>query len=175
VRALQLRMSISNRPNLSVNRTRGATHPPPGWLDALRIGGRLVFPLTQNEGIGAMLIVTRHTEAYAARAICRAAFIPCIGARDDATSASLTTALERQSLKEIRSLKRNVPPDASASCVGSNWWLSSADAWRLTFRSTGRAGSCFLSAERQRGAPVTFNVRRHNSSHSPELRLACSP
>jgi NitT/TauT family transport system permease protein len=30
----------------------------------------------------------------------------------------------------------------------------------LTLRSTGRAGSRLLLAARQRGAPVTFNVRR---------------
>jgi len=106
----------------------GATHPPSSWLDALRVGGRLVFPLTPNEGFGVMLLVTRKAEsAYAASAFMRAAFIPCIGARDDATSASLTQALERQSLKEVRSLQRNSTPDNSAWCIGSDWWLSSAE------------------------------------------------
>lgn len=105
----------------------GATHPPAGWLDALRIGGRLVFPLTPNEGFGVMLLVTRRAaDVYAATAFARAAFIPCIGARDDATSASLTQALQRQSLKEVRSLKRDAAPDSTAWCVGSAWWLSSA-------------------------------------------------
>ena len=37
----------------------GATHPLPIWLDALNIGGRLIFPLTPNEGFGVMLLVTR--------------------------------------------------------------------------------------------------------------------
>lgn len=105
----------------------GATHPPATWLDALRIGGRLVFPLTPNEGFGVMLLVTRLAEnAFAASAFMRAAFIPCIGARDDATSASLTSALERQSLKEVRSLRRDSSPDASAWCIGNGWWLSSS-------------------------------------------------
>ena len=106
----------------------GATHPPASWLDALRIGGRLVFPLTPNEGFGAMLLVTRISEQiYAASAFTRAAFIPCIGARDDATSESLSKALERQSLKEVRSLRRGSLPDATAWCVGDGWWLSSAE------------------------------------------------
>lgn len=100
----------------------GATHPPSAWLDALKIGGRLVFPLTPNEGFGIMLQVTRKNEStYAASAFSRVAFIPCIGARDDATSASLTFALERQSLKEVRSLKRNPPPDDTAWCIGNGW------------------------------------------------------
>jgi protein-L-isoaspartate(D-aspartate) O-methyltransferase len=105
----------------------GATHPPPAWLDALRIGGRLVFPLTPNEGFGVMLLVTRRSDqVYAASAFMRAAFIPCIGARDDAASSSLTRALERQSLKEVCSLRRDARPDDSAWCVGDGWWLSSA-------------------------------------------------
>ena len=106
----------------------GATHPPASWLDALSVGGRLVFPLTPNEGFGVMLKVTRTTNtSYAASAVMRVAFIPCIGARDDATSASLTAALERQSLKEVRALHRGTVPDKSAWCVGSGWWLSSAE------------------------------------------------
>ena len=105
----------------------GATHPPSAWLDALKVGGRMIFPLTPNEGFGVMLIVTRSAvDSYAASAISRVAFIPCIGARDDATSASLTAALERQSLKEVRSLKRSTAPDTTAWCVGEDWWLSTA-------------------------------------------------
>jgi protein-L-isoaspartate(D-aspartate) O-methyltransferase len=104
----------------------GATLPPAAWLDALRVGGRLVFPLTPNEGFGIMLLITRTgATSYAASAFSRVAFIPCIGARNDATSASLTSALERQSLKEVRSLHRNSQPDQSAWCVGDGWWLSS--------------------------------------------------
>ncbi len=106
----------------------GATHPPAAWLDALSIGGRLVFPLTPNEGFGVMLKVVRASStAFSASAVIRVAFIPCIGARDDAASASLTTALERQSFKRVRSLRRGTPPDESAWCIGSGWWLSTAE------------------------------------------------
>jgi protein-L-isoaspartate(D-aspartate) O-methyltransferase len=107
----------------------GATHPPPAWLNALNVGGRMVLPLTPNEGVGVMLKVTRtSTNSYDASAFTRVAFIPCIGARDDATSASLTAALERQSLKEVRSLRIKTPPDNTAWCVGDGWWLSTAAA-----------------------------------------------
>ncbi|MCX2862910.1 protein-L-isoaspartate(D-aspartate) O-methyltransferase [Paucibacter sp. PLA-PC-4] len=60
----------------------GATHPLAAWLDALKIGGRLIIPLTPDTGMGCMLRVTRLGErSYAATALMRVAFIPCIGAR----------------------------------------------------------------------------------------------
>ena len=40
----------------------GATAPMAAWLDALRPGGRLLFPLTKLHGFGAMLLVTRTME-----------------------------------------------------------------------------------------------------------------
>ena len=109
----------------------GATHPLPAWLDALKIGGRLIFPLTPNDGLGCMLLVTRVAEnTYAANIVSRAAFIPCLGARDESTSKELALALEKQSLKSVRSLRRDNSPDRTAWCVGSGWWLSTAVAER---------------------------------------------
>lgn len=107
----------------------GATQPLDSWLDALNVGGRLIFPLTPNEGFGCMLLVTRGADStYAAMVVVRAAFIPCIGARDDATSKALTAALETQSIKSVRSLHRSTEPDNTAWCVGTGWWLSTAEA-----------------------------------------------
>ena len=106
----------------------GATHPFPSWLDALNVGGRLVFPLTTDEWLGFMLLVTRKSDgAYAASAITRVAIIPCVGARDEAMSKSIALALDKQSLKSIRSLRRDNTADQTAWCVGSGWWLSTAE------------------------------------------------
>ena len=41
----------------------GATQPMPVWLDALKLGGRLIFPLTPIKGHGCMLLVVRLAEA----------------------------------------------------------------------------------------------------------------
>jgi protein-L-isoaspartate(D-aspartate) O-methyltransferase len=104
----------------------GATHPLDIWLDALRVGGRLIFPLTPDEGFGVMLLVKRlDATRFAAQTLIRVSFIPCMGARDEAASKALTAALQVHSLKLVQSLHRGTPADASAWCVGTTWWLSS--------------------------------------------------
>ena len=114
----------------------GATSPLDLWLDALRRKGRLLFPLTPDHGPGgapghgAMLLVTRNTdsaETFAAHFLTLAMFIPCIGARDEATAAKLAESFKRGDARNVRSLRRNSSPDQSSWCAGANWWLSSAD------------------------------------------------
>jgi protein-L-isoaspartate(D-aspartate) O-methyltransferase len=103
----------------------GATQPMPVWLDALKIGSRLIFPLTPIKGHGCMLLVTRQAEAkYVATAASGAAFTPCVGARDDTMSKVLLDAFKRQPVTLVKSLRRDNKPDASAWCEGDGWWLS---------------------------------------------------
>jgi len=103
----------------------GATHPVAAWLDAMRDGARLMFPLTPDDGSGCMLLVTRLVGGrYAARALMRVAFIGCVGARDGAASAALRRAFAAGSIDAVRSLHRDHSPDASAWCAGPGWWLS---------------------------------------------------
>jgi protein-L-isoaspartate(D-aspartate) O-methyltransferase len=106
----------------------GATTPLDIWLDALRIGGRLVFPLTPAEGLGGMLLVTRKIdERFSARFISPAMFIPCIGARDDQTAQRLTEVFRRRSIDEVNSLKRHTPLDETCWFSGEGWWLSTSE------------------------------------------------
>jgi len=107
----------------------GATHPVAAWLDALRVGGRLIFPLTPDESTGCMLLVTRVAPtAYAARSLMRVSFIPCIGARDAHASAALRHAFASRPVDAVRSLHRDDQPDPSAWCAGPGWWLSTRPA-----------------------------------------------
>jgi protein-L-isoaspartate(D-aspartate) O-methyltransferase len=103
----------------------GATHPLAVWLDALRPNGRLIVPLTPPEGYGAMLFITKHEDgSYAARFLLQALFIPCIGARDEATAQELAKAFRRKSWTRVKSLHRNDEPDDTSWCSGPGWWLS---------------------------------------------------
>jgi protein-L-isoaspartate(D-aspartate) O-methyltransferase len=102
-----------------------ATHLVSVWLDALKIGGRLIFPLAPDKGARCMLLVVRLGETkYAAEAAISAAFTPCIGARNEAMSEILANAIKKQPMTAIKSLRRDHSPDASAWCIGEGWWLS---------------------------------------------------
>jgi len=103
----------------------GATAPLDIWLDSLRSGGRLLFPLTDDSGAGGMLLVTkvllRH---FNARFMCPVLFIPCFGARDTRTAKKLSEAFGRGDFRRVQSLRRDSFPDGSCWCSGNGWWLS---------------------------------------------------
>ena len=105
----------------------GATSPLAVWLDALRMGGRLLFPLTPDEGAGAMLMVTRLAEGYAARFVCGAKFVGCAGARDGWMERRLAECFRRGWAGRVRSLVRDDEPDETAWCAGDGWWLSTRE------------------------------------------------
>ncbi|TAL02944.1 MAG: hypothetical protein EPO08_05485 [Rhodospirillaceae bacterium] len=103
----------------------GATYPPRTWLEALRPGGRLMFPLTGTNGNGGMLRIERGETAWDARFICLVGFFPCVGTRDTALAARLETAFDTPQWWGVQSLHLgDRPPDDSCWLAGDGWWLS---------------------------------------------------
>jgi protein-L-isoaspartate(D-aspartate) O-methyltransferase len=103
----------------------GATEPLPIWLDALRTNGRLLFPMTPDAGVGAMLLITKQDEGnFAARFLLQVQFVPCIGARNEKTAERLNEAFRGSNWTKVKSLHRNDEPDESCWCLGPGWWLS---------------------------------------------------
>ena len=104
----------------------GITQPSRAWLDALRVGGRLLFPLQPVSGLGGMLLVTRLAvgNAWPARFISRAIFIGCAGPQDEATSQNLVNAFSKGGADTVRSLHLDREPDTTCWCAGDDWWLS---------------------------------------------------
>jgi protein-L-isoaspartate(D-aspartate) O-methyltransferase len=107
----------------------GATRPSRNWLAALRPGGRLLFPLAPQEGIGGMLLATHPGQgsAWPARFVTRAAVIGCVGLQDDQAGRRLTEAFS-ENWDRVRSLRLDGSPDDTCWFAGDGWWLSTADA-----------------------------------------------
>lgn len=104
----------------------GATHPLARWLDALKPGGQLLFPMTSARGPGGMLLVTRREAGgHAASFLCGAAFIPFLGARDERIGDRLGRALATDRGTPVRSLRRD-RHDEDQTCWlhGDGWCLS---------------------------------------------------
>lgn len=109
----------------------GAGGPQPHWLRALRLQGRLLFPLTGDNGAGTMLLVQRTTsaEAFHARCMGPVQFIPLVGGHDDIASPHIGAAWADGRLARVRSLFVGTPVEV-ADCLleGDGWWLSNRPA-----------------------------------------------
>jgi len=120
----------------------GATRPADRWLDGLREGGRLVLPLTTNQGFtasnlansvisidrrGAVFLIERRGGDYLAKWLSPVAIFPCEGMRDPASEAALAAAFEKGGWRDVTRLCRgdDLPEE--------NCWLR-APGWSLTYR-----------------------------------------
>jgi protein-L-isoaspartate(D-aspartate) O-methyltransferase len=97
----------------------GATHPRSIWLDSLRLGGRLLVPLTvavdtSGHGGGGVLKLMRHPRGFAARFISQVGIFPCIGARDPELNEQLKQAFRRPAWKAVQSLRRDLHEQTEA-------------------------------------------------------------
>ena len=99
--------NLSFEPADLIVASAGATHPLPSWLNALKPGGRLMFPMTATRR-GGMLLVTHEAEDdLSARFLCQVGFVDFSGARDPDPGRRLATALARDSGRAVRSLRRD--------------------------------------------------------------------
>jgi len=107
-----------------------ASHPMPAWLDALNVGGRLLFPLQAAHSTGAMLLITRPEsgDAWPARFLSAVVFIACEGAQDRAIARKLDEAFRRGGAGRVRSLSFGAAPAGTSWLQGDGWSLSTAEA-----------------------------------------------
>jgi protein-L-isoaspartate(D-aspartate) O-methyltransferase len=106
----------------------GVQQLPRAWIDALSPAGCVVFPLVPAGGQGAVFVIRRGAgDAHPARFLCRARFVPCIGAQDEPASARLSEALRTDGCASVGSLRiGHETPDDTAWFAGAGWWLSTA-------------------------------------------------
>ena len=93
----------------------GVSYPREVWLDSLKLGGRLILPLTTDERRGGMLKVARGEGGYMARFLSTVSVFPCVGSRDAESSRRLREALAGRPLQSVKSLRR-AGHEADGSC-----------------------------------------------------------
>ena len=107
-----------------------ATRPSWAWLESLRPGGRLMFPLHAPGGFGAMLRITRPAQgpAWPAAFVCAAGFIPCDGLQDHAAGRQLAASFASGGWAKVQSFRVGNAPDGTCWFAGEGWWLSTRAA-----------------------------------------------
>jgi len=107
----------------------GIAQPARSWLDALRPGGRLVFPLQAVGALGGMLMIRCPAQGgiWPAHFISSAAFIACEGPQDAEINRRLAEAFARGEARTVRSFRTDRPIDATCWFAAEDWWLSTTD------------------------------------------------
>jgi protein-L-isoaspartate(D-aspartate) O-methyltransferase len=102
----------------------GVVAPPASWLQALKLGGRLIFPWRPSEEIALSVLVTRRGAGFEAKPLMPSWFIPCIGAAFAGAKAKLP---DREEAPRSRSIwiASDKPPDDTATAIIGDIWLSS--------------------------------------------------
>jgi len=108
----------------------GATHPLPAWLAAVKPDGRLLFPMTPDAGLGAMVLLTRRSEInFAAQLMYGVQFIAFSGARDPEVGRHLAAALRRDEGAAVKSLRCDFHEKEETCWLhGDGWCFSTREA-----------------------------------------------
>jgi len=96
----------------------GCTRPAESWLDRLADGGRLILPMTSDQGFGAVsrdriasagavFRIERRGHDYLASWISPVAIFPCAGARDEISERALAEAFARGGWEKVTRLYRD--------------------------------------------------------------------
>jgi protein-L-isoaspartate(D-aspartate) O-methyltransferase len=114
----------------------GATRSADIWLDRLADGGRLILPLTSNQGFmgsesvpierrGAVFRIERRGDDFLAARIPGVAIFPCEGGRDAASEAALRAAFDKGGAERVTRLyRRGDLPEERCWLRAPGWCLA---------------------------------------------------
>jgi protein-L-isoaspartate(D-aspartate) O-methyltransferase len=114
----------------------GCTRPAESWLDRLADGGRLILPMTSDQGFGAsspervasagaVFRIERRGHDYFAAWISAVAIFPCAGNRDEVSERALAEAFAKGGWQQVTRLYRDQEiPDERYWLRGSGWCLA---------------------------------------------------
>jgi protein-L-isoaspartate(D-aspartate) O-methyltransferase len=150
--ATRAKANLAPRPNLEVIEGDGAlvsfdqadviyvnagcTRPAESWLDRLADGGRLILPMTSDQGFGAnppeqmasagaVFRIERRGHDYFATWISPVAIFPCAGSRDETSERVLAEAFAKGGWEKVTRLYRDQElPEERCWLRGSRWCLA---------------------------------------------------
>jgi protein-L-isoaspartate(D-aspartate) O-methyltransferase len=114
----------------------GCTRPAENWLDRLADGGRLILPMTSDQGFGAnspermasagaVFRIERRGRDYLATWISPVAIFPCAGSRDEVSERALAEAFAKRGWQQVTRLYRDQEiPEERCWLRGSGWCLA---------------------------------------------------
>jgi protein-L-isoaspartate(D-aspartate) O-methyltransferase len=114
----------------------GCTRPAESWLDRLADGGRLILPMTSDQGFGAVapermasagavFRIERRGQDYFASWISAVAIFPCAGSRDEASERALAEAFAKGGWQRVARLHRHQEiPEERCWLRGPEWCLA---------------------------------------------------
>jgi protein-L-isoaspartate(D-aspartate) O-methyltransferase len=114
----------------------GCTRPTESWLDRLADGGRLILPMTSDQGFladapervaraGAVFQIERRGKDYLAYWISAVAIFPCAGSRDEVSERALADAFGKGSWQKVTRLHRDQEISEERCWLrGSGWCLA---------------------------------------------------
>jgi protein-L-isoaspartate(D-aspartate) O-methyltransferase len=114
----------------------GCTQPATRWLDGLADGGRLIMPMTSDQGFnvaaperiasaGAVFRIERNGAEYFAKWISPVAIFHCAGGRDEESERALAEAFARGGWEKVTRLYRDADiPDERCWVRGPGWCLA---------------------------------------------------
>jgi len=114
----------------------GCTRPAESWLDRLADGGRLILPMTSDQGFGAnapermaragaVFRIARRGKDYLAHWISPVAIFPCAGSRDEVSERALAEAFAKGGWQQVTRLYRDQEiPEQRCWVRGPGWSLA---------------------------------------------------
>jgi protein-L-isoaspartate(D-aspartate) O-methyltransferase len=114
----------------------GCTRPAESWLDRLADGGRLILPMTSDQGFGAksreqmarkgvVFHIERRGKDYLAHGILPVAIFPCAGSRDEVSERALAEAFAKGGWQKVTRLHRHQEiPEERCWLRGQGWCLA---------------------------------------------------
>lgn len=104
----------------------GVVAPPPSWLNALRPGGRMIFPWRPAEAVGLAVVVTRRSAGFEVKPLMQSWFIPCVGATSADECVKIPNSREAWAARSVW-LTADREPDETAVAICEHLWFSSAE------------------------------------------------